>query len=156
MRNIRYLSIAIMVLGVIVFLLGGIFTVLALQKNDYVTSSLRAQKLTLGLSKEQVAQGKLVDNMESVMVASGVLDQHLKNIAPTYSDLMATNKGGKYDPTDPRNLTYAQGLNLITSLNVAALSFGVVQAILATGLALLIVGIAVGASGFALFKLIKP
>jgi hypothetical protein len=153
MKGIRYLSTGIIALGMVVFILGGIFTVLAIQKNDFVTSSLRQQKLTLGLTKEQVSAGKLVDNVDSVMVAIVTLQDHLKRTAPTYGDLVASNKTGKFEPTDAANLSYAQGLNLITSLSLVALSFGVVQEILGTGIALLAVGAAVAGCGIAIFKL---
>jgi len=155
MKGIRYISLGIMVLGLVVFILGGVFAVLAIQKNDFVASSLKEQKLTLGLTKEEVAQGKLVDNADSVMVAIGTLQEHLKRTAPTYGALVASNKGGKFDPTDAANLSYAQGLNLITSLSLVALSFGVVQEILGTGVALLAIGIAIAGCGFAIFKLSK-
>jgi len=155
MKGIRFISMGIMALGLAVFILGGVFSVLAIQKNDYVTSSLRQQKLTLGLTKDEITQGKLVDNMDSVMVAIGTLQGHLARTAPTYGDLVASSKTGKFDPTDAAALSYAQGLNLVTSLSLVALSFGVVQEILGTGVALLAIGIAIAGCGFALFRIAR-
>ena len=68
---------------------------------------------------------------------------------------MKANKIGKYDPTDLNDLNYTQGLNMENSFNLAVLSFGVIQETMATGAALIVIGIAVGATGLILFRLSK-
>lgn len=117
---------------------------------------MRQQKVTLGLTKEQIANGEVVDNAQTAQVAAETLTKHLQSIAGgTYSDLMAANKDGKYDPTDINDLKYTQGLNMENSFNLAVLSFGVIQETMAVGAALIVIGIAVGATGFMLFRLGK-
>jgi hypothetical protein len=153
--KMRYLSILVAVLGIASLLIGAAFIGLAIQKNNYVVDSLRAQKVTVGLTKDQIAQGQVVDNAQSAQAAADTLAQHLKSIAPSYGDLMAANKTGKYDPTNPTNLTYTQGLNMENSFNLVVLSFGVIQETMVTGAVLIIIGIAVGAIGLVLFKLTK-
>ena len=69
--------------------------------------------------------------------------------------MSAVSKSGKYDPTDVKDLTYTQGLNMENSFNLAVLSFGVIQETMATGAALIVIGIAVGTTGFMLFRLGK-
>ena len=155
-RKIRYLGMLVVVLGIVSLVIGAGFIGLAAQKNSYVTSTLRQQKVTLGLTKEQIANGEVVDNTQKAQIAAETLNKHLQSIAGgTYGDLMALNKTGKYDPTDTKDLTYTQGLNMENSLNLAVLSFGVIQETMATGAALIVIGIAVGATGFMLFKLGK-
>jgi hypothetical protein len=155
MRNSKYLAIIVSMLGVVVILIGAVFVGLSVQKNNYITQSLREQKITLGLSAEQVAQGQVVDNAASAQVAAETLGKHLKSIAPTYGDLMAANTktGGKYDPTNPSNLTYTQGLNLQNAMNMAVMGYGVIQATMATGLALIVLGLGVGLGGLVLVRL---
>jgi hypothetical protein len=123
------------------------FIGLAVQKNDYLTSQLRAQNITLGLTQDQIAKGRVVDNMATAETAAATLAKHLQSIAPSYSDLMSANPSGKYDPTNPTDLTYAQGLNLENAMNMAVLGYGLVQETMATGGALAVIGIAVTALG---------
>lgn len=153
--KMRSLSIVIAVLGIASLVIGGAFIGLAVQKNNYVVESLRAQKVTLGLTKDQIAQGQVVDNAQAAQAAADTLAEHLQSIAPTYGDLMAANGNGRYDPTNPNDLSYTQGLNLENSFDLVVLSFGVIQQTMVTGAALIIIGIAVGATGLVLFRLSK-
>ncbi len=156
MKNkLRLVSMLVVVLGIISLVMGAAFIGMAVQKNNYLVSSLQAQKVTLGLTQDQIAKGDVVDNAQDAQNAADTLAQHLQKIAPTYADLMAKNKTGKYDPTDPNNLTYTQGLNMENSFNLVVLGFGVIQETMATGGALMLIGLAVGATGLVLFKLSK-
>ena len=151
----QYLAVVVVVLGIASLVIGAAFVGLAAQKNNYVVSALRQQKVTLGLTKEQIANGEVVDNAQAAQVAAETLNKHLQSIAPTYGDLMKANNIGKYDPTDVKDLTYTQGLNMENSFNLAVLSFGVIQESMATGAALIVIGIAVGATGLIFFRLSK-
>ena len=153
--KIHYLGALVGVLGIACLILGAIFVGMAVQKNNYVADSLRAQQVTLGLTTAQIAQGQVIDNAQTALVAANTLAEHLKSIAPTYTALMAASKTGKFDPTNPTQLDYAQGLNMQNSLNLVVLSFGVIQETMVTGAALIIIGIAVGATGLVLFRLSK-
>jgi hypothetical protein len=154
-RRTQYLSMLVVVLGIASLVIGAAFIGLAAQKNNYVVSALRQQNVTLGLTKEQIANGNVVDNAQEAQVAAETLSQHLQSIAPTYGDLMKANTTGKYDPTDPNDLKYTQGLNMENSFNLAVLSFGVIQETTATGATLIVIGIAIGVSGLKLFSLDK-
>jgi uncharacterized membrane protein len=151
----QYLAMLVMVLGIVSVALGATFIGLSAQKNNYVTNELRQQNVTVGLTKEQIANGEIVDNARKAQLAAETIAKHLQNIAPTYNDLMALNPSGKYDPANPTDLKYTQGLNMENSFNIAVLSFGVIQQTIATGIALVIIGIAVGATGFMFSRLDK-
>lgn len=155
MKKIQMVSMLVVVLGVVSLVMGAVFIGLAVQKNNYIVSSLQSQKVTLGLSQDQIKQGEVIDNAAEALVAANTLAEHLQSIAPTYNDLMSANTNGRFDPTKASNLEYAQGLNMENSLNMVVLSFGVIQETIATGVALIIIGIAVGASGILLFSLGK-
>lgn len=155
MKKIQLVAALVVVLGVVSLVIGAVFIGLAVQKNDYITSSLQAQKVTLGLTSDQIAAGEVVDNAAEAQVAANTLAQHLSEIAPTYGALTATNKGGRFDATNPTDIEYGQGLNMENSFNLVVLSFGVIQEIIATGAALIIIGIAIGATGIVIFKLGK-
>jgi hypothetical protein len=150
----QHLAMLVLSLGIVSMVIGAAFVGLAIQKNEYVTSELQQQRVTLGLTQEQIANGDVVDNAQEAQVAAQTLANHLSNIAGgTYGDLMASNPDGKYDPADPNDLKYTQGLNMENSFNLALLSFGVIQETIATGAALIVIGIAVGATGLTLLRL---
>jgi hypothetical protein len=63
--------------------------------------------------------------------------------------------GGKYDPTNTRQLTYAQAMNLENYLYLAVLGFGVVTIALGVGAFMVITGIALGLAGIILVRTAK-
>jgi hypothetical protein len=155
MKKLQVVAMLVVVLGIVSLAIGGAFIGLAIQKNNLITSELQAQKITLGIPKDQAAAGNVVDTADEAMVAANTLGEHLKGIAPTFGALTAANPSGKWDPTVASNLTYGQGLTMQTSLNLAVLSFGVIQETMATGGALIIIGLATGITGLLLFRLGK-
>lgn len=151
---IRKLAILVLALGVVVIIIGGVFIGEAISKQIYITNAMRQEKVTLGLTQEQIAAGDVIDTAaEAEAVADKVrADRHA--IAPTYTELLAAS-GGKYDPTNPKDLDYTQALNLENYLYTAVLSFGVIQVTLGTGVGMVIIGIALGATGTTLLRLGK-
>jgi hypothetical protein len=155
MLRAKYLAFLVLVFGIVILVAGAVFIGLGIQKNNFITSALKDQQITLGLSPSQIAQGQVVDNAAEAQVASNLLNQHLKSIAPTYGALMAKNTatGGKYDPTNPTNLTYTQGLNMENSMNIVVLGYGVIQETLALGGVLIVIGLLAGTIGLSILKL---
>ena len=80
-RRTQYLAVVVVVLGIASLVIGAAFVGLAAQKNNYVISALRQQKVTLGLTKEQIANGEVVDNAQAAQVAAETLTKHLQSIA---------------------------------------------------------------------------
>jgi len=148
----RNLAIVVMVLGAVSLAVGGVYIGLGVQKNNYLVTQLKAQKVTLGLTTAQIAKGDLVDNMQEAQVAANTLGEHLGSIAKTYSDLMAANPNGKYDPTNASDLSYTQGLNMENSFNLVVLGFGVIQETEVTGAILAVIGLAILLIGIVLFR----
>jgi len=112
----------------------------------------QAENVTLGLSDEQVENGEVVDSLNELLAAGDILREHRQGIAMTYGDLLG---GGRFDPTNPKHLTYAQAINLENYLYVGALSFGLTQEILASGVFMIVMAIALGATGIALLQLAR-
>ena len=149
---VRHLWIMVLVLGVVALAMGAAFIYQGIAKENLVQTAMRQEKVTYLLPKEEVAKGNVIDTAEEAQMVADTIKQHRQSIAPTYDDLLA---GGKYDPTDSRDLTYTQGLNLQNAMNMAVLSFGVVQQTIAVGAALVVIGLAVGAAGLVLLRLDK-
>ena len=146
----KYIGIAIAALGVIGLAVGGVFVGVAVHENSYITTQMRQQAVTLGLTKDQIAKGQVVDSAAEAQVAASTLGEHLKSIAPTYGALTA--KTGKFDPTNATQLDYGQGLNLQNAMNLVVLGYGVDQLILGTGAALIVLGLGLGAAGILLTR----
>jgi hypothetical protein len=149
------LAILILVLGVVTIAAGAVFIGLAAQKQSQIVSQMREEKVTVGLSDQQIANGELVDNAAKAQAAADKVREDRKSIAPTYNDLIKDNPGGRYDPTNPKDVSYTQALNLENYLYTAVLSFGVLQAITGIGAALIVVGVALGIAGVVLSRLAR-
>lgn len=155
MRRIsRYLAIIVLLFGVVGVVVGSVFIEQAMSKNKWITEAMQAENVTLGLSEEQIAKGEVVDSAKEAQAAADTIREHRRSIAPTYNDLMAAS-GGKYDPTNPKDLSYTQALNMENYLYMAVLSFGVTTEIIGTGVFMIIIGLGLGATGAVLFRLAR-
>jgi hypothetical protein len=147
---VRFLSILILVLGLVAIVLGGVFIGQGFSKQSYLTESMDQEQITLGMDEGQISAGEVIDTAKEAQIAGDTVREHRHSIAPTYGDLLGT---GRFDPTNPEQLTYAQALNLENYLYLAVLGFGVVQIVLGVGAFMVITGIGLGATGLALMKL---
>jgi hypothetical protein len=152
MNTVKTAAIIVLLLGIVGLGVGGAFVGVGFAKNSQISTYLRAEKVTLGLSAADVAKGKVVDSLTTAQNAAQMLTAHRQGIAPTYNDLL----GGKpYDPTNVKEATYAQAMNLQTNIYTAVLAFGLAQSIMANGAFMLATGIALIVVGLVLFKLSK-
>jgi len=150
----RYLAMLVTVLGLVGIVLGGVFIGLAFQKEAWMRNAAAQEKVTVGLTEEQIANGDVVDSQAKMQAAADIIREHRRSIAPTYNDLLAQS-GGKYDPTNAKDLSYAQALNMENYLYLGVLGFGVTLLIKGIGAALIVSGIAFVVAGFLLFRLTK-
>jgi len=149
-RMSRYLAILVLILGVVGMVVGSVFIAQAVEKDNWMREAMRVEQVTLSLSDEQIAAGQVIDSLEEAQIAGDTIREHRRNIAPTYEDLLG---GGRYDPTDPKQLSYAQALNMENYLYLAVLGFGVTTVIIGTGVFMVITGFALGVTGVVLFRL---
>jgi hypothetical protein len=119
------LGILILLIGVVSIVIGTVFIGEAVSKNIWIKDTMKQEKVTLGLTQEQIVNGQVVDNAKDAQAAADKVRADRHQIADTYEDLIAPS-GGKYDPTNPKDLSYTQALNLENYLYMAVLSFGVV------------------------------
>ncbi len=148
----KFLAIGITIVGLASIILGVVFIQMAAQKEAWMRDAAALEKVTLGLNEEQIKSGQVVDSSAEMQAAADVLREHRRSIAPTYNDLL---KGGRYDPTNPQHLTYAQALNMENYLYLGVLGFGVTQIVTVTGAFMIVVGLAIGAAGMLLYNMAK-
>jgi hypothetical protein len=151
MTNRLRLSAMILYLFAIISLVVGIvFLYLAFDKQAYMVNAMTAEKISLSdLGIKDAAPG-YIDSMQKAQAAADTVRAHRHTIAPSYGDLMS---GGKYDPTNPKHLTYAQALNIENYLYLAVLGFGVIQIAMGVGAFMLLVAFALAVTGYAVHKL---
>jgi len=149
LRINRYLVMVVLLLGLMSVVIGSVFIAQALEKNNWMKSAMRVEKVTLGLSEEQIEKGEIVDTAEEAQIAGDTIREHRRNIAQTYDELLGE---GRFDPTNPQHLSYAQALNMENYLYLAVLGFGVTRVILGAGVFMILTGIALGATGVVLLR----
>ena len=141
----RYLAIMIIVIGLISIAMGATFIAQGIAKADYMKESMREEKITLGIDQENVAEGNVVDTAAEAEKAGGTVREHRHSIAETYSDL------GRFDQENPEHLTYSQALNLENYLYLAVAALGLTTVVIASGVFMIITGLALGLIGWILF-----
>ena len=110
---------------------------------------MRIEHITLDIEGAEL-EGKVIDSLGEAQKAGDTIREHRRGIAATYEDLLGENR---FDPTNPRHLTYAQALNLENYLYLAVVAFGLTQSVTASGVFMVITGIALGGTGVMLYRL---
>jgi hypothetical protein len=152
MKLVKYLGIFMLVLGVVGLAIGAVFITEGFMKNNLIVDRMNIEKVSLNLDPNNPTVFTPINNAADAQAAADTIASHRRSIAPTYQDLL--NKGtGRFDPTNPTDLTYAQAMNLENYLYMAVTAFGLIQVTMATGAFMVIVGLAVGGGGFALYRL---
>ena len=141
--------VSILVLAVIALALGTVFIVQGVTKSTWMSDAMRTEQVTLGLSNESIAEGNFVDTSAEAQQAGDTIREHRHSIAPTYNDLLV---GGRFNASDPVQLTYAQAMNMENYLYLAVLGFGVAQMALGAGVFMIVVAVALGLVGITLYR----
>ena len=150
MKAVRGLAIVVMFLGLVAVVLGGVFIAQGMAKENLLVTAMQQEKITLGIPSDELTEGEMIDSAKEAEIAGDTVREHRHGIAPTYGDLLG---GGQYDPTNPKQLTYAQALNLENYLYLAVLGFGVTQVVMGSGAFMVVTGVALGGTGIALYRL---
>jgi hypothetical protein len=152
-KIVRNLSILILVFGAIALIMGIVFVYQGVSKKALLTDIMKQENVKLSaLGVTGSKANEIIDSAETAQIAGDTVRGHRHAIAPTYSDLLA---GGKFDPTNPKDVTYAQALNLENYLYVGVLSFGVTTIAMAVGGYMIVVALALGVIGLVLLKVAK-
>ena len=149
-KIINKLGILILVFAAVAFIIGVVFLYEGVSKNIFLTTIMKQENITLSaLGVTGPKANELIDNAATAQIAGDTVRAHRHAIAPSYTALLGSNR---FDPTNPKDLTYAQAQNLENYLYLAVLSFGVTTMAMATGGFMIVVALALGAIGFVLLK----
>ena len=145
-RVSRYLAIMVLLVGVVSVVMGIVFVQQGFAQEDFLVTAMEQEQITVdGIDG-------IVDSADKALLAGNTIREHRRGIAPTYGDLLG---GERYNPTNTKQLSYAQALNLENYLYLAVASFGIFTVIKATGAFMVIVGLALGGTGVALLGLAR-
>lgn len=151
MKLVKYFGIGVMLLGVVAIVIGAVFIVEGVMKNNLIVDRMNVEKVLLNIDPDHPEVFTAINNSDDAQRAADLIAEHRRSIAPTYQDLLKQS-GGKFDPTNPTDLTYAQAMNLENYLYMAVTAFGLIQATMANGAFMVIVGLAIGLIGFLVFR----
>jgi hypothetical protein len=152
MKTIKLMGIAVIILGIVGLVIGAIFLGIGIAKNQLIVNRMNIEKVTLALDPDQPEVFTQIDNASEAQQAADTIAAHRRAIAPTYQDLLG---GKRFDPTNMTQLTYVQAMNLENYLYMAVTAFGLIQIAEATGGFMILTGIALAFTGFALYRFSK-
>src|SRR5512138_1272879 len=144
----RKRSIILYVLALIALVSGIIFIQQGASKYMLIKRLAATEKVTAGLSEEQIKRGEFVDSLKKMQNAGDLIRGHRQKIAPTYNELLGS---GKYNPADPKQLTYSQAINLENYLYLGALSFGITYLMMGVGAFMIIAAFSIAIVGSCLW-----
>lgn len=149
MTQINKLLIALLfVIAAASIAIGAIFIYQALDKENWIKQAMRQEKVTLGIPEEAAKKGNVIDTAAEAQAAADIVREHRHNLAPTYEALLA---GGRYDPNNPKHLTYTQALNMENYLYMAVLALGITTALTGIGTFMILSGIGFATIGVVLY-----
>ena len=150
---IKNLSIVVLILAAIAFVMGAVFLYEGVSKQVFLTTIMKQENIKLSdLGVTGSKADEIIDSQETAQLAGDTVRGHRHTIAPSYTALLGSNK---FDPTNPKDLIYAQAQNLENYLYLAVLSFGVTEIAMASGGFMIITALALGATGFVLFRVAR-
>jgi hypothetical protein len=142
--KVRLLGLVVIFFGVVALAMGIAFIQQGFDKEAWLLQTMTQEQITM-----PDGSGTIVDSSALAQAAGDIVREHRHGISPTYGDLL----GGKnFDPTNPTQLTYAQAMNIENYLYLAVTAFGVFTVVKASGAFMILMGLALGATGYALMK----
>jgi hypothetical protein len=146
----RALSMLVMFLGLVGLVLGGVFIVEGIAKNDLIVDRMEVEKVTLAVDPNNPGVTTQINNAADAQKAADTIASHRRRIAPSYQELL----GGKpFDSTNATQLKYAQAMNLENYLYMAVTAFGLIQVTMAAGVFMAVTGLALGGAGLVLYRM---
>jgi hypothetical protein len=152
MKMIKILAILILAIGVVGMAVGGIFVGEGFAKNKLIVDRMNIEKVTLAVDPSNPTVTTQINTSAEAQAAADTIAGHRRGIAPTYQDLLG---GKQFDPTNPKQLTYVQAMNLENYLYMAVTAFGLIDVTLASGAVMVITGIALLFIGWIILRMAK-
>ena len=149
MKSLRLLAVAVMLGGLVSLVIGIVFIAQSVSVKAQITEGLAAEGQTSQLPEEGEKgyfEGNVVDTAEEAAAVAEYLLGHMHG-----ED--GTDTYGNLPRGSDERASYLDGFTLVTGLNLAVTAFGVAQIALAAGVVMITSGLALGGTGFAIYRL---
>jgi len=143
--KVSILGLVVIIMGIIALGMGVVFVQQGFDKEAWLVRTMASEQITM-----PDGSGAIVDSSALAEAAGDIVREHRHGIAPTYGDLLG---GQNFNPADPAQLTYAQAMNIENYLYLAVTAFGVFTVVKAAGAFMIVMGLALGVTGYALWGL---
>jgi hypothetical protein len=144
-KKVSILGLVVIIFGIIALAMGIVFVQQGFAQENWLTQTMTQEQITM-----PDGSGTIINNEATARAAGDLVREHRHTISPTYGDLLG---GGNFDPTNPTQLTYAQAMNIENYLYLAVTAFGVFTVVKAAGAFMIVMGLALGATGYSLWRL---
>jgi hypothetical protein len=142
-KKLRNLSLVVIIFGVVALAMGIVFVQQGFAREAWLVRATEQEQIEL-----PGEEGVIVNSAETAEAAADVVREHRRSIAPTYGDLLG---GERFNPSDLSQLSYAQAMNIENYLYLAVTAFGVFTVVKAAGAFMIVMGLALGTTGYALW-----
>jgi uncharacterized membrane protein YidH (DUF202 family) len=142
--TVRKLGLVVIVIGVIALAMGIVFVQQGFAQESWLVAAMEQEQIAM-----PDGSGTIVNDSQLAQEAGDLVREHRRNISPTYGELLG---GENFDPTNPTQITYMQALNIENYLYLAVTAFGVFTVVKAAGAFMILMGIGLGATGYALWR----
>jgi len=144
--KVRNLGLVVIFFGVVALAMGIVFLQQGFDKEAFLREAMTQEQITL-----EGVEG-VINTAAKAQLAGDTVREHRHGIAPTYGDLLG---GERFNPANPTQLTYAQAMNIENYLYLSVTAFGVFTVVKATGAFMIVMGLALGATGYSLWRVAK-
>lgn len=144
-KKVSILGLVVIIFGIIALAVGIVFVQQGFAQENWLEQTMTQEQITI-----PDGSGTIINNEATARAAGDLVRQHRHGIAPTYGDLLGDEH---FNPTDPTQLTYAQAMNIENYLYLAVTAFGVFTVVKATGAFMIVMGLALGATGYSLWRI---
>jgi hypothetical protein len=145
--TVRKLGLVVIIIGVVALAMGIVFIQQGFDKESWLVGAMEQEQIAM-----PDGSGVIVNDSQLAQKAGDLVREHRRGISPSYGDLLG---GENFDPTNPTQITYMQALNIENYLYLAVTAFGVFTVVKGAGAFMIVMGIGLGVTGFALWKTAK-
>lgn len=143
-NRVRNLGLVVIFFGVIALALGIVFVQQGFAQESWLVQAMENEQIAM-----PDGSGIIVDNSQLAQAAGDLVREHRHGISPTYGELLG---GEHFDPTNPTQITYLQAMNIENYLYLGVTAFGVFTVVKVTGAFMILTGLGLGATGYALWR----
>ncbi|MGD9118190.1 MAG: hypothetical protein PVJ08_05575 [Dehalococcoidia bacterium] len=142
--TVQKLGLVVIVIGVVALAMGIVFVQQGFAKESWLVEAMDEEQIAM-----PDGSGVIVNDSQLAQKAGDLVREHRRGISPTYGELLG---GEHFDPTNTTQITYMQALNIENYLYLAVTAFGVFTVAKAAGAFMILMGVGLGATGYALWR----